>query len=125
VHLTADWDRLLANCPGAVAGFPPPPIGFGAIDVRREWGFEATQYMSDRGVKYLTPDVSPVSGCFRLRFKYGRLTGLRQSFEDRRRLQTPTRQEVHESAEESTGTKPQIHQGAAYRLGRLLGRVLR
>jgi len=41
-QLTADWDRLLANCPGGVAGFPPPPIGFGAIDIRREWQFEAT-----------------------------------------------------------------------------------
>jgi hypothetical protein len=124
VHLSADWDRLLANCPGAVAGFPPPPIGFGAIDVRRESGFEATQYLVDRGLKYLTPDASPVRGCFRLRFKYGRLTGLRQSFEDRRHPQTESRREVYERAEEQQATA-QVRPSAAYRLGRLLGRRLR
>jgi len=125
VHLTADWDRLLASCPGAVAGSPPPPIGFGAIDIRREWGFDATQYLVDRGVKYLTPDASPISGCFRLRFKYGRLTGLRQSIEDRRRPRARTQREVRERAEERPATKPQVRQSAAYRLGRLLGRRLR
>src|SRR5262245_58557806 len=67
--LTPDWDRLLANCPGAEGGFPPPAIGFGAIDVRRDSGFEATTYLIDLGMKYLTVDSSPLKDCFRLRFK--------------------------------------------------------
>jgi hypothetical protein len=125
VYLTADWDRLLANCPGAVAGSPPPPIGFGAIDIRREWQFEATQYLIYRGVKYLTPDISPVSGCLRLRFKFGRLTGLKQFLGDRRRPQTRTQYEVREKPEIRPAARPHVRQSAAYRLGKLLGRHLR
>jgi hypothetical protein len=125
VHLRADWDRLLAKCPGAVAGFPPPPIGFGAIDIRREWHFEATQYLIYRGVKYLTPDASPLSGCLRLRFKFGRLTGLKQSVEDRRPTRMRTQREVREKPEARPATRRQVRQSPAYRLGKLLGRRLR
>jgi len=60
--LMPDWDRLLANCPGAEDGFPPPAVGFGAIDVRRDSGFEATNYLMDLGMKYLTVDSSPHHG---------------------------------------------------------------
>ncbi|MGH2667601.1 MAG: hypothetical protein ACRDH5_00500 [bacterium] len=125
MHLRADWDRLLADCPGAVAGFPPPPVGFGSIDIRREWQFEATQYLIYRGVKYLTPDASPVSGCFRLRFKFGRLTGLKQSVEDRRRPRTRTQHEVREKTEERPAARRQVRRTLAYRVGKLLGRRLR
>jgi hypothetical protein len=108
-----------------VAGFPPPPIGFGAIDVRKEWLFEATQYLLYRQVKYLTPDASPVSGCFRLRFKFGRLTGLKQSIGDRRRAHTRARYEVREEPEVRPAAPPHGRQSAAYRLGKLIGRHLR
>jgi len=57
--LMPDWDRLLANCPGAEDGFPPPAVGFGAIDVRRDSGFEATNSLMDLGMKDLTVDSSP------------------------------------------------------------------
>lgn len=112
----------MADCPGAVAGFPPPPVGFGAIDIRREWQFEATQYLIYRGMKYLTPDASPVSGCLRLRFKFGRLTGLKQSVEDRR---TRTQHEVREKTEERPAARRQVRRTLAYRVGKLLGRRLR
>ena len=125
MRLAADWDRLLTNCPGAVDGFPPPPIGFGAIDIRKEWGFEATQYLIYRGVKYLTPDISPVSGCLRLRFKFGTLTGLKQFLGDRHRPQTQTQYEVREKPEIRPAARPHVRQSAAYRLGKLLGRHLR
>jgi hypothetical protein len=124
VPLKTDWDRLLANCPGAVTGFPPPPVGFGAIDVRREWQFEATQYLVYRGVRYLTADASPVGGCFRLRFKFGRFTGLKQSLGDRRRPQARPRYEVREKPEVRPAGRPRGRRSAAYRLGRLLGRHL-
>lgn len=125
MHLRADWGRLLADCPGAVSGFPPPPVGFGAIDIRREWQFEATQYLIHRGVKYLTPDSSPVSGCLRLRFKFGRLTGLKQSVEDRRLNRMRTQGEVREKPGARPVTRRQVHQTRAYRLGKLVGRRLR
>jgi hypothetical protein len=125
VNLTADWDRLLANCPGAVAGFPPPPVGFGAIDVRRELQFEATQYLINRGVKYLTADTSPVSGCFRLRFKFGRFTGLKQFLGDRHRPQARIHYGVRENPQVRPAARPRGRRSAAYRLGKLLGRYLR
>ena len=115
----------MADCPGAVAGFPPPPAGFGAIDIRREWQFEATQYLIYRGVKYLTPDSSTVSGCFRLRFKFGKWTGLKQSVEDRRPTRMRTQREVREKLEARPATRRQVSQSPAYRLGKLLGRRLR
>lgn len=123
--LTADWDRLLANCPGAADGFPPPAVGFGAIDVRRECGFEATNYLIDLGVKHLTPDSSPMAGCFRLRFKYGTLTGVKQSLAGRRRAKP----EMPPDAPEPTMKHPPIaaqgHPSAAFRLGRQIGRWFR
>ena len=122
--LTVDWNRLLGNCPGAEDGFPPPAVGFGAIDVRRDSGFEATSYLIDLGVKYLTPDSSPVTGCFRLRFKYGKLTGLKQSFAEGRRPQQQTPRAVEEPVTEST-TQAQSHQSMPFRLGRQIGRWFR
>jgi hypothetical protein len=120
--LTPDWDRLLANCPGAKGGFPPPAIGFGAIDVRRESGFEATTYLIDLGVKHLTPDSSPVTGCFRLRFKYGKLTGVKQSFSHRRRSRRETPPDARESVRKHPSIRAQGHQSVAFRLGRQVGR---
>jgi hypothetical protein len=125
MHLRPNWDRLIANCPGAVDGFPPPPLGFGAIDIRREWHFEATQYLIYRGVKYLTPDTSPVDGCLRLRFKFGRLTGLRQSIEDRRPTRSPAQREVREKAAERPAAVRRTSRTYAYRIGKLLGRRFR
>jgi hypothetical protein len=119
--LTPDWDRLLANCPGAEGGFAPPAIGFGAIDVRRDSGFEATTYLIDLGMKYLTVDSSPLEDCFRLRFKYGTLTGLRQSFAERRRPQPEPPQSVMEPVRRPS-IRPQGHRSMAFRLGRHIGR---
>lgn len=122
--LAPDWDRLLANCPGAVDGFPPPAVGFGAVDVRREDGYEATGYLLDLGVKHLTPDVSPLKGCFRLRFKYGRLTGLRQSLaRDRPPQPEPAQDERETTARPPTATP--AHRSVAFRLGRQVGRWFR
>lgn len=122
--LTPDWDRLLANCPGAEDGFPPPAVGFGAIDVRRDSGFEATNYLIDLGVKYLTVDSSPLKDCFRLRFKYGKLTGLKQSFvKGRRPPPEPFRYEKEPVRRPSI--RPQSRQSMAFRLGRHVGRWIR
>jgi hypothetical protein len=121
--LTPDWDRLLANCPGAEDGFPPPAVGFGAIDVRREDGFEATNFLMNLGVKYLTPDSSPLAGCFRLRFKYGMLSGLKQSLAEGRRPRPETPRDLREPT--SPPTQAQSHQSVAFRLGRHIGRLLR
>jgi hypothetical protein len=115
--LVPDWDRLLANCPGAEDGFPPPAVGFGAIDIRRDSGFEATNYLIDLGVKYLTVDSSPLTDCFRLRFKYGQLTGLRQSFAEGRRPQPEPFRYVR-----GPSIRPQSRQSMAFRLGRHIGR---
>ena len=122
--LTPDWDRLLANCPGAEDGFPPPAVGFGAIDVRREADFEATSYLLNLGVKYLTPDSSPLAGCFRLRFKYGSLTGLKQSFAKGRRPQPETPRYPRDPVRRPP-TQAQRHQSRSFRLGRQVGRWLR
>ena len=122
--LTPDWDRLLANCPGAEDGFPPPAVGFGAIDVRREADFEATSYLLNLGVKYLTPDSSPLAGCFRLRFKYGSLTGLKQSFAKGRRPQPETPRHPRDPVRRPP-TQAQRLQSRAFRLGRQVGRWLR
>src|SRR5262245_22724261 len=122
--LTPDWGRLLANCPGAVDGFPPPTVGFGAIDIRRENGFEATNYLMDLGVKYLTPDSSPVKGCFRLRFKYGTLTGLKQPFAEGRRPPIQTPLDLPAPATRST-TQAARRRSTAFRLGKQVGRWLR
>ena len=119
-----DWERLLADCPGAEDGFPPPAVGFGAIDVRREDGFEATSYLLDLGVKHLTPDVSPLTGCFRLRFKYGRLTGLKQSFA----RSVPPQPEPTPGVPDPAETPPpaaQPHRSMAFRSGRVVGRWFR
>ena len=118
--MTPDWDRLLANCPGAEDGFPPPAVGFAAIDVRRDSGFEATTYLIDLGVKYLTVDSSPLEHCFRLRFKYGKLTGLRQSFVRGRRPEPEPFRYVREPS-----IQPQSRQSMAFRLGRHIGRWFR
>jgi hypothetical protein len=123
--LAPDWDRLLANCPGVEGGFPPPAVGFGAIDVRRESGFEATNYLLDLGVKHLTPDSSPLTGCFRLRFKYGKLTGLKQSSAEKRRSRPETVPQAREPVRKQPPTKAQGHQTVAFRLGRHVGRWFR
>jgi hypothetical protein len=122
--LRPDWDRLLANCPGAQDGFPPPAVGFGAIDIRRDSGFEATNYLIDLGVKYLTVDSSPLKDCFRLRFKYGKLTGLKQSLAKGRRPQPEMPRHAGEPARRPP-TQPQNHQSMAFRLGRHVGRWFR
>lgn len=122
--LKPDWDRLLANCPGAEDGFPPPAVGFGAIDVRRDSGFEATSYLIDLGVKYLTVDSSPHEDCFRLRFKYGTLTGLRQHMAEGRRPQPEPPRNARELAGRPS-ISPQSHQSLAFRLGRHVGRWFR
>jgi len=122
--LVPDWDRLLANCPGAEDGFPPPAVGFGAIDIRRDSGFEATNYLIDLGVKYLTVDSSPLTDCFRLRFKYGKLTGLKQSFAEGRRPQPQAPRYASEPAGRPP-TQPQSPQSIAFRLGRRVGRWFR
>jgi len=122
--LVPDWDRLLANCPGAEDGFPPPAVGFGAIDIRRDSGFEATNYLIDLGVKYLTVDSSPLTNCFRLRFKYGKLTGLKQSFAEGRRPQPQAPRYASEPAGRPP-TQPQSPQSIAFRLGRRVGRWFR
>ena len=119
--LTPDWDRLLAHCPGAEDGFPPPAVGFGAIDVRRDSGFEATTYLIDLGMRYLTVDSSPLKDCFRLRFKYGKLTGLRQSFAERRRPQPEQPQHGREPVRRPS-IRPKSHRSMAFRLGRHMGR---
>ena len=122
--LMPDWDRLLANCPGAEDGFPPPAVGFGAIDVRRDSGFEATNYLMDLGMKYLTVDSSSLTDCFRLRFKYGKLTGLKQSFAEGRRPRPETPPDASEPAGKPP-TQPQSHHSMAFRLGRHIGRWFR
>jgi len=122
--LMPDWDRLLANCPGAEDGFPPPAVGFGAIDVRRDSGFEATNYLMDLGMKYLTVDSSPLTDFFRLRFKYGKLTGLKQSFAEGRRPRPETPPDASEPAGKPP-TQPQSHHSMAFRLGRHIGRWFR
>jgi hypothetical protein len=122
--LSPDWDRLLAGCPGAEDGFPPPAVGFGAVDVRREDGFEATAYLLDLGVKHLTPDVSPLKGCFRLRFRYGRLTGLKQSLARDPRPQPERPREVREHGEPPP-MSARSHRSAAFRLGSRVGRWFR
>ncbi|MGH9197031.1 MAG: hypothetical protein ACRD1T_14990, partial [Acidimicrobiia bacterium] len=86
--------------------------------------FEAINYLMDLGVKYLTPDSSPRTGCFRLRFKYGMLTGLKQSFAEGRRPQPEGPRDLREPAGRPP-TEALSHQSKAFRLGRQVGRWLR
>jgi hypothetical protein len=73
---------MIENCPGAVGGAAPDFSEWGYVDVQQTKQYEAIQYLNHRGVKYLTPDYSPVQRCVRLKFKGGIQTGLVQRMAD-------------------------------------------